>query len=57
MIDHLWRGHDIGPDGRTYVESAVVFKRNATLIPQACNRTGAGSATTGMTSMVRLECF
>lgn len=51
------RGHDIGPDGRTYVASAVVFERSATLHPQACIRTGGGSATTGMNSMVRLECF
>ena len=51
------RGHDIGPDGRTYVDSAVVFEKTATLNPQACIRTGGGSATTGMTSMVRLECF
>ncbi len=51
------RGHDIGPDGRTYVASAVVFERTATLNPQPCIRTGGGSATTGMNSMVRLECF
>jgi hypothetical protein len=50
------RGHPL-LDGRTYVDAAVVFGKTAALSPQACIRTGGGSATTGMTSLIRLECF
>lgn len=51
------QGRDIGPDGRNIVASAVAYEKTATLSPQSCIRTGGGSATTGMNSMVRLECF
>jgi beta-lactamase regulating signal transducer with metallopeptidase domain len=51
------QGRDVGADGRSIVSSANSFEQRASINPAACIRTGGGSATTGMTSMVRLECF
>ena len=51
------QGVDIGADGRHYVAQAVVFEKTASISPQACIRTGGGSATSGFHTMVRYECF